>query len=141
MRLALQTDYALRTLLYLAMTPGRGSIGQVAEFYRISRDHIAKVVNQLGHLGYVHNVRGAGGGIELARQPEEITIGEVVLAFEGNMHLLDCVARDGVCVIQPGCLLKGVLGEAERMQMDYLHSVRLADVIPQGRPLIDLTVG
>src|SRR5687768_13120066 len=102
MRLDLQTDYALRTLLYLAMTPGRGSVGKVAEFYRISRDHVAKVVNQLSRLGYVRSVRGVGGGIELARAPEEIVIGEVMLAFEGDMHLLECIGRENVCVIQPG---------------------------------------
>jgi Rrf2 family nitric oxide-sensitive transcriptional repressor len=139
MRLDLQTDYALRTLLYLAMTPGRGSIGQVAEFYGISKDHVAKVVNQLSRLGYVRSVRGVGGGIELAKQPADVSLGEVILAFEGNMHLLECVAQEGLCVIQPGCQLKGVLAEAERLQLEYLHGVKLADVVPAGRPLVELT--
>jgi Rrf2 family nitric oxide-sensitive transcriptional repressor len=140
MRLALQTDYALRTLLYLAMAGERASIGQVAGFYKISRDHVAKVVNQLNRLGYVRSIRGIGGGIELARQPAEIRIGDVILAFEGNMHLLECVARDNMCVIQPGCGLRTVLAEAERLQMDYLNSVRLSDVLRPGQSLVELTL-
>src|SRR4051794_17003090 len=88
MRLSLQTDYALRTLLYLATRSGRTTVADVAGFYGISAHHVGKVVHGLGRLGYVRNHRGPGGGITLARQPGEITVGRVVLDFEGNMHLL-----------------------------------------------------
>src|SRR4051812_24126578 len=105
MRLSLQTDYALRTLLYLASFPERATVRQVAEFYAISADHVAKAVNQLGRLGYVRSIRGAGGGIELGRPPESVRLGELILAFEGNMNLLECVSRQGVCVIEGFCKL------------------------------------
>jgi Rrf2 family transcriptional regulator, nitric oxide-sensitive transcriptional repressor len=130
MRLALQTDYALRTLLFLATRTGRTTVSDVAEFFGISAHHVGKVVHQLGKLGYVRNHRGPSGGIELARAPSAITVGRVVLDFEGNMHLLDCVAAPAQCVIQPGCTLRGVLAEAERLQMDYLNSVTLEDLLP-----------
>lgn len=130
MRLSLQTDYALRTLMYLASRPGRGTVTAVSDFYRISAAHVAKVVNQLARLGYVRSVRGAGGGIELARRSEDVRIGEVVRAFEGNLHLLECVGTDNVCVIQPHCKLRGVLAEAERIQVEYLNRVTLRDVLP-----------
>ena len=67
MRLALQTDYALRTLLFLATRTGRTTVSDVAEFFGISAHHVGKVVHQLGKLGYVRNHRGPSGGIELAR--------------------------------------------------------------------------
>lgn len=66
----------------------------------------------------------------MAREPSAITVGRVVLDFEGNTHLLDCVATPGQCVIQPGCILRGVLAEAERRQMDYLNSVSLEALLP-----------
>ncbi|MHB1557484.1 MAG: RrF2 family transcriptional regulator [Isosphaeraceae bacterium] len=137
MRLALQTDYALRTLLFLATRTGRTTVLEVAEFFGISAHHVGKVVHQLGRLGYVRNHRGPGGGIELARPAAEITVGRVVLDFEGNAHLLDCVGTPGVCAIQPGCTLRAVLAEAERLQMDYLNGVTLEGLLP--RPL-DLAV-
>lgn len=140
MRFALHTDYALRTLMFLADRQGRANVSEIAEFFRISRDHLAKVARRLTQEGYVRSVRGVGGGLELARPSDEIRVGEVVEAFEGAMHLLDCVAVPDVCVIQPGCRLRSVLAEAERRQMDYLHSVRLADIIPQGQPLVSLTL-
>jgi Rrf2 family nitric oxide-sensitive transcriptional repressor len=130
MRLALQTDFALRTLLYLATRPGRSTVADVAGFYGISPHHVGKVVHQLGRLGYVRNHRGPGGGIELARPTGEITVGRVVLDFEGNMHLLECVETPGVCVIQPGCTLRRVFAEAERRQLDYLNGVTLESLLP-----------
>ena len=131
MRLALHTDFALRTLLYLAARSKRATVGEVAEFYRISAHHLGKVVHQLGKLGYVRNVRGPGGGIELARLPARISVGEVIETLEGrNVHLLECVDTPGVCVIQPGCTLRSVLAEAERRQMEYLKGVTLESLLP-----------
>lgn len=130
MRLSLQTDYALRTLLFLATRTGRATVTEVAEFYGISGHHVGKVVHRLGRLGYVKNHRGPGGGIALAREPAAITVGRVILDFEGGVHLLDCVGTPGVCVIQPGCTLRGVFAEAERLQREYLDGVTLEDLLP-----------
>ncbi len=139
MRLALHTDYALRTLLYLATQPERATVAEVADFYKISANHLGKVVHQLGRLGYVRNVRGPGGGISLARARTEITVGGVVRDFEERgIHLLECVDTPGVCVIQPGCALRGVLAEAERRQMEYLDTVTLEMIIPKTGGLVTL---
>ena len=121
--------------MYLAATGRRATIADVAQLYNISANHIAKVVNQLARLGYVRSIRGIGGGVELARQPEDIQLGEIVKALEGNMHLLDCVVTEDVCAIQSFCSLKGVLAEAERVQLEYLNTVTLADVVPGKRQL------
>jgi Rrf2 family nitric oxide-sensitive transcriptional repressor len=133
LKFALQTDLALRTLMFLVWHGDRATVAQVAEFYQISRPHVAKVVNQLARLGYVRSIRGVGGGIELSRVAEQISVGEVVMAFEGNLHLLDCVGTEDVCVIQPFCKLRGVLAEAERIQVEYLNGVALSDVVPTRR--------
>lgn len=135
MRLTTQTDFALRTLMYLTARSGRATVAQVAHLYGISTHHVAKVVNLLGRYGYVRNVRGIGGGVELARSPDEIRLGDVVESFEGNMHLLECVDTENVCAIESFCKLKRVLAEAERIQLDYLNSVTLADVAPAARQL------
>ncbi len=136
MRLALQTDFALRTLMYLASVAERATIREVADYFRISADHVAKVVLQLNRLGYIRSVRGVGGGIELGRAAEEIRVGEVIAAFEGSVHLLECVGRDGVCVVESFCKLKRVLAEAERVQMEYLNGVTLRDVLPTRQQLL-----
>jgi Rrf2 family nitric oxide-sensitive transcriptional repressor len=135
MRLTTQTDFALRTMMYLTARSGRATIAQVAELFGISAHHVAKVANLLARLGYVRSIRGIGGGIELACQPEEVRLGDFIEALEGDLHLLDCVDAEQVCVIQSFCKLKGVLAEAERVQIEYLNSVTLRDVTPTGRQL------
>lgn len=140
MSLALHTDYSLRTLMFLAACePERCHIAQIADFFAISKDHLAKAVRRLGQEGFLRTIRGIGGGIELARRPKEISIGEVIERIEGNMHLLDCVSVKGVCRIQPGCKLRSVLAEAERLQRDYLRSITLADIVSPGVDLVQLT--
>lgn len=130
MAFSLQTDYALRTMMFLASRKGRVKVADVASFYGISVPHVAKVVNQLSRIGYIRSIRGAGGGIEMVKDPAKIRLGEIVLAFEGNLHLLECVGTEGICTIQSYCKLRGVLAHAERLQLDYLNKVHLSDVIP-----------
>ena len=84
MSLAMHTDYALRTLLYLGTKAGRATVEETASFYGISPHHLGKVVNRLGRLGYVRNLRGPKGGMELAKEPSDISVGAVVRAFEGR---------------------------------------------------------
>lgn len=138
MRLALQTDYSLRTLMFLAARPERQTIKAVSEFFQISQTHVGKVVNQLARLGYVRSIRGIGGGLELARPADDISIGEVVRAIEGNMHLLECIGMEDVCVIQRHCKLRTVLERAEQIQVEYLNSIKLSDVLPFGPSKRDL---
>ncbi|QDU98229.1 RrF2 family transcriptional regulator [Lignipirellula cremea] len=133
MRLTTHTDFALRTLMYLAATGERSTATQVAKMYGVSSNHMSKVVHQLARLGYIRSIRGIGGGIELSCVPAELRLGDLIETLEGNTHLLDCVATENVCSIQSFCRLKGVLSEAERVQRDYLNSVTLADVAPTQR--------
>jgi Rrf2 family nitric oxide-sensitive transcriptional repressor len=139
MALSLHTDYALRTLMFLAARKRRASVAEIARFYAISRDHLAKVAQRLARAGYVRSLRGVGGGLELAASPESLRLGDVIRSLEGELHLLDCVAIDNVCVIQPGCHLRQVLAEAERLQREYLNSVTLSDVTVSAPALVPLS--
>ena len=140
MRLSLQTDYGLRTLMYLSGIKQRATVGQIAEFFEISKDHLSKVVQRLTRSGMVRTVRGIGGGLELAVKPESITIGQVIELLEGSTQLLECVGSEKpICVIQPSCKLRRVLAEAERIQMEYLRSIKLSDIAKPGVQLVNLT--
>lgn len=129
MKLALQTEYALRTLMFLAAHGERTTIDAVAELFGISRAHIAKVVNQLSRFGFLRSVRGIGDGIDLSRQADQISVGEVIVAFDGSMHLLDCAAMKNVCVIKSFCKLEGVLAVATGLMASTFEA--LFGVVPQ----------
>ena len=140
MRLSLHTDYALRVLMFLAGAGRRCTVSEITEFYKISRDHVAKVTARLARSGYIRALRGAGGGLEMARAAEEICVGKVVAEFEGTLQLLECVtAEEIICRIQPGCKLRHVLAKAEKVQQDYLDSVHLSDIVKLGQSLEKMT--
>ncbi len=138
MKLSLQTDFALRVLIYAAVRDERINVSDVADFFDISKAHVAKVVNLLSRHGYVRSIRGVGGGVELAKPPEDITVGEIINCVEGQAHMLDCMSMSNVCVIEQFCNLKSVLFEAEQIQNDYLTTKTIADVLPGVRQMKSL---
>lgn len=138
MKLTRYSDYALRVLMHLAARPDRlASIGEIARTYRISHNHLMKVVHDLRKEGFVEAVRGRSGGIRLARPAEAVTVGEVIRHTEGGLDLVDC----GSCVIAPACALTGALRAALKAFMDVLHGYTLADLVSERqnglRALID----
>ncbi len=100
MQLTSHTDYALRVLIYLAKNrEQKVTIGELAEFFKISRNHFVKVVHNLSVKGFIRPIRGNGGGLYLARPADQINIGNVVRAMEGHFHLVDCLNAEkaGLC--------------------------------------------
>ncbi len=114
MRLNVQTDYALRLLMHLAVNKGAlVTIADVADRYQISRNHLMKVAFLLGREGFVETVRGRAGGMRLGRPPQDIRVGDVVRRMEPDFALVQCFqAGNEECLITPACKLKSVLHEA-----------------------------
>lgn len=134
MKLTLQTDYALRALIYLGTRRDRlSSIREIADAYQISEAHMIKVIHKLGQSGFVETIRGRNGGIRLEKPPENIPIGDVVRYMEGNMTLLSCMdtvaTPSAICALMPGCRLRAVMYEASQALTHVLDRYTLADVI------------
>ncbi|MFA9461285.1 Rrf2 family transcriptional regulator [Thiohalorhabdus methylotrophus] len=135
MRLTRHTDYALRVLMYLgARNNELATITEVAEVYKISRNHLVKVVNVLGREGYLQTVRGKGGGIRLGMPPEQIGVGAVVRVMEENLDIIDCVGTE--CPIIAPCRLRTALGEARDAFLAVLDSYTLADLVVQQEQIL-----
>lgn len=130
MRLTVYTDYALRVLMYAAVHPGRlTTIGEIARAYGISRNHVMKVVYELGLAGYVETVRGQQGGIRLARRAQDIRLGEIVRRTEPEATIVPCLdAAIGYCAISPACRLKRALQQASNAFYAVLDEFTLADL-------------
>lgn len=142
MRLTIFTDYALRVLIYLGAHREEkrlATIGDIAAAYRISENHLMKVVHQLGKLGYVETTRGKGGGMKLARAPADINLGEVVRATEDDLAIVECF-QNGTpgCTIVPECTLQGILAQSLRAFVDVLDAHTLADLLGPKEKLIEI---
>lgn len=134
MHLTAFTDFGLRILMLLAGAPGRSFTTQeIASEFEISRNHLAKVVQDLAKAGYIKTRRGAGGGILLAMAPESITLGDVVRFMERQHALVECFRADGgKCKLTPRCLLKQRFFEAKKAFLRELDTTTLAECAYSG---------
>lgn len=130
MHLTLYTDFALRTLMYLAVVERPATVGEIADSYGISKNHLVKVAHHLGQLGYLDTARGKGGGIALARNPAGINVGRVVRAVEPHFNLVECFHPGSTsCPLTPACALQRVLADANRAFLQVLDRYTLADLV------------
>lgn len=139
MQITSYTDYALRVLMFIAKSPtGQTTITEIADFFNISRNHLVKVVHQLGSKGFVKTTRGKGGGLALQRPPELIRIGDVVRCMETHFNWVECFnPAQQHCRLLPNCGLKHLFARAGNAYLDILDSATLADVL-LGLTTIDL---
>jgi Rrf2 family transcriptional regulator, nitric oxide-sensitive transcriptional repressor len=130
MKLTTFTDYSLRVLIHLAADPSRrATIAEISAAFRVSENHMTKVVHFLGKQGWIETVRGKGGGIRLAKHPQAIVVGHVICGTEGAAMPAECFRIDeDNCAISSCCQLKGVLAEAVRAFYSVLDRHTLADI-------------
>ncbi|MGH1479443.1 MAG: RrF2 family transcriptional regulator [Geminicoccales bacterium] len=137
MQISSFSDYTLRILLYLAVAGDRQVTSrEIAERYHLSFDHIAKAAQLLTREGYVMGVRGRGGGLRLAKSPEEISLGAVLRTTEAGTGLVECM-RPGPtrCIIAKVCGLAPIFADANEAFYRSLDAKTLADALPDYKAL------
>jgi Rrf2 family transcriptional regulator, nitric oxide-sensitive transcriptional repressor len=131
MRLSLQTDYALRTLMFLAVKDGHHSIAEIAGSYGISKNHLMKVSQRLASEGFIESVRGRSGGLKLARPAAALNVGAIVRIMEDMGNFVECFdAATNSCSVSPVCGLRHTLAGALEAFARHLDRYTIADLIP-----------
>lgn len=143
MRLTDYTDYALRILLYLSVRPsGLSTIQEISDAYGISKNHLMKIVQQLGELGWVETVRGRNGGLRLNARSSALTIGDIVRKTESDFAIVGCfegqTAVHESCVIQPHCRLRGVFAAARDAFLAELDKHTVGELAHPGNEIARL---
>lgn len=131
MRLTAYTDYTLRTLMHLGLNRDKlVTIQDIANTHGISKNHLMKIVHQLGLTGMVGTVRGRNGGLRLNKEPVDINIGEVVRNTETNFFMAECFSPENDhCSYSADCTLKSVLHSATTAYLNVLDGVTLENLI------------
>lgn len=105
MMISTKGRYALRIMVDLAQHEGQVpvSVREIAERQDISGKYMEQIISVLTRAGLLRSVRGAQGGYHLAKTPEDITVGMILRATEGDLAPAECVAHGAPCCERGGC--------------------------------------
>jgi len=134
MRITTTSRYGVRALFDIAYH-GAGQPTQIKDISRrqkISQRYLEQIFNRLLKAGLLKSRRGPRGGYMLAKDPSQISIGDVIYAAQGPIIPVKCLAEESSkkkeCEILPGCVTRYVWKETQRILVDYYQSVSIADL-------------
>ncbi len=135
MRVSAKTDYAVRALLELAVSgdgPVKGE--RLAQAQAIPLKFLENILTDLRHAGIVRAQRGAEGGYWLARDPAEVTLGEVIRAVDGPLASVRGEAPEDVAYDGAAENLRTVWVALRASMRSVVDEITLADVVADTLP-------
>lgn len=138
MRVTTWTEYSLLIALHLAKRGRSGSepvaARELAEFERLPADYVEQILLRLRRAGLVESVRGARGGYYLAREPETITVRDVMSASEHQTFEINCTSHPvdaDRCHPASACSIRPVWHALQRRVDELLSGITLADLLKE----------
>lgn len=134
MKLSTKGRYGVAAMYDLALHYGQGpiSLKSVAHRQGISEHYLEQLMGTLRKAGFVKSVRGAQGGYTLTKDPEQITVGDIIRIMEGPIAPVDCLLSDqqgtDYCQRAAICVTRGVWAKVRDSISQVLDSISLADL-------------
>ena len=126
-----QADYALRAVTEIARLPEgeRIATATIAAQQNIPLPFLAKIVSQLVVRGVLETVRGASGGVSLARPADSISMREIIEAIDGPISLNRCTREPSVCGQTETCPFCEIFVEAQQALTDRLDNTNIQALV------------
>lgn len=135
-----KTDYGLRVMLALGCRPGERLTSEtIAEITEVPRAFILKILQTLTHSGLIKAQRGVGGGIQLARTPESISLYEIIRAIDTPRALNACLLDPSACTRAPHCAAHQGLRRVQDVLDQELRNITLGNLVSE-QLIIDETM-
>lgn len=131
MKLSTKGRYGLMAMFQLALDYGQGpiSLKYIADKQGLSENYLEQLFSNLKKDGLISSTRGAQGGYILAREPENITVGQVLRSLEGHLAPAECAMHDSECSKELGCATKLVMVKIKDSIDTVVDSITLKDMI------------
>ena len=139
MKISTKGRYGLRAVLDIAMHDEAASVSSIAARQFISENYLERLIAMLKKAGIVNSLRGAQGGYVLARPADEISVGEVLRALEGDLNPVDCAERDGsgeLCEGADTCVTKFVWKRISDSINQAVDNLMISELARDGRHLL-----
>ena len=139
MKVSTRGRYGLRAMIELAKNENSGAIPLriIAERQDISEQYLEQLFVNLRNAGLVKSVRGANGGYLLKGAAEDITVREILVALEGPINIVDCVADESLCDFSNKCATHELWIELRERIEDLLANITLEDLRQRSLQLLE----
>jgi Rrf2 family transcriptional regulator, cysteine metabolism repressor len=136
LKLSTKGRYGLRAMIDLAMAyteqPQPIMMADIAKRQELSRKYLHALLTPLKNAGLVRSTRGAKGGYFLAKPPEEITVGVILVALEGELNIVDCLEETADCPRASQCLARRIWQNLNEAILEQLDNITLKNLVCNG---------
>lgn len=131
MKLSTRSRYGLRLILDIAQhcKDGPVNLGAVSRRQDIPVKYLEQIITPLKKSSYVRSVRGPKGGHVLARDPADISVGQILGILEGGLMISKCTDDPGACRRSATCPTRHVWQEATEALLGKLNAISLSDLV------------
>jgi len=137
MKLSTRGRYGLRAVIDLALFGEKEavSISSIAQRQSLSESYLEQLMSKLRKAGIIRSIRGAQGGYQLAKRPDQISVGDILRALEGDLNPVDCLAisEKGGCIEQEVCVTKYVWKRISDSINDTVDGILLSTLLEESR--------
>jgi Rrf2 family protein len=142
LRFTKRADYGLMAIHYIAIHDDLGAVSakRIAEEFAIPQELLAKILQRLAKQRLIMSHNGPKGGYVLTRRPAEITLGEVIRALEGPIHIVSCLEDSSDCPQMERCNLRRPVTKIQAAITQLLDTMSLAELTSDDVPEI-LSIG
>lgn len=134
MQLTSTTDYAIRIVCYLAAQRQMISTSELSQELSVPSSYIPKITKKLKQAGIIKACEGIKGGYQIAKQPENISLRDVISCTEPTMAISRCLEKEGGCSKNyiACCKVHQILLDLQNIYNNRLESVKISDIIRPG---------
>jgi Rrf2 family transcriptional regulator, iron-sulfur cluster assembly transcription factor len=138
MRLTTKGRFAVTAMLDLALNGGQGPVTLAAISRRqgISLSYLEQLFGKLRRHSVVDSVRGPGGGYTLARNIETVSVADIIIAVDEPLDATQCGGKEN-CQDEHRCMTHDLWANLNDKMYEYLHSVKLAELVAQQRARLE----
>ncbi len=138
MRISQKCQYALRAIFELAKRSGQGpvKISEIAKVQAIPPRFLEVILSQLKQAGFVDSQRGNEGGYFLVRDPQTLSVGDVIRFVHGSIGPVECVfgeQEDKKCPLYGNCVFLPMWKVAQQAVLDVYDKTTFQDLVEQDR--------
>lgn len=139
MRLSTRCRYGIHAMFDLAQNVGEGpqTIRSIAERQLVPEQYLEQIIGVLRREGYVKSLRGAQGGYMLAKDPSDISIGELIRLLEGPVLMADCMGDADACIRSSQCPSRLVWERLTDCINGVVDAISLQDMLKDHEMLLD----